>query len=67
MRVLVAFAVLVVIPRASVVGAELTDGQAKVDTEPQTAEPPPARGLSASASAAAYSYERVAGPPRPGS
>ena len=46
MRVLVAIAVLVVTPCASAVGAELTDGQAKVNvgTEPQTAEPPPAQG-----------------------
>ena len=47
MRVLVAFVVLVVIPCVSAVGTELTDGQAKANREPQTVEPPPARGLPA--------------------
>ena len=38
--------VLVMIPCASAVGEESTGGQEKVATEPQTAEPPPARELS---------------------
>ena len=44
MRVLVAFAVLVVSPCVSAVDRELTGGQAAVGTEPQTAEPAPAQG-----------------------
>ena len=48
MRALVAFVVLVILPRASAVDRELADGQAAVGTEPQTAEPAPAQGLALS-------------------
>ena len=48
MRVLLEFGVLVVLAIAcvSAVDRELADGQAKVDTEPQTVGPPPAQELS---------------------